>query len=137
MPLAQCLQGMSVRFAHAMHGGATPQQGQQKSTALRVLVAALLLLVVIGMGLAYHMLMNDSAPEWLIKSAKTYLFPRVDLHQLDSETGLSKLLSYKLDQQLSRGSKLLIVGCISAALIVIGGLALYAAGEDSLYSAFW
>ena len=74
----------------------------------------------------------------LIKFVARTLYTQSD-HLSSSEAGLSKLLRYKLDQQLSRvpSFKMILVGAITGALIILGGMALFAAGEESLYSAFW
>ena len=59
--------------------------------------------------------------------------------QMKQGGGLTRLMQYKIDQQLSGNPafKIIILGFVTAGLIVVGALALYIAGEESFYSAFW
>lgn len=107
----------------------------------RVTIAVMLLgLLLAGILASYKI---DNAPPWLAQRL-------VKLLRLGPPEGrfpsgshihapLSKLLTYHLDKQLSStpSFKIWILGFVTFALISVGCLALYVAGEESLYSAFW
>ena len=105
-------------------------------SSMRWLMALLLLALGVGAVLAFNHI--DRAPRWLMLAIVHLLHAHPD-QVTRSEGGLSKLLQYKLDQRLSNAPsfKLLFLGGITWLLILVGGLALFVSGEESLYSAFW
>ncbi len=105
--------------------------------ALRVAVALLSLGLIVIFVLAYRGL--DSAPPWLRNRMLALLNGRHHTGMSSTETSLSKLLRYRIDQRLDRqpSFKLLFFAILTALLVAFGALGLYVAGEESMYSALW
>ena len=140
-------QGLSVPSGEGVHGWAATRVkrgipvgrmvawSHGRIPVGRMVAAAALGVLLLLALLAYHRL--DSAPAWLADHVGRVI--RASPAQIEQGGGLSKLIQYKIDQQLSSNPafKIIILGLVTGALIVVGALALYIAGEESLYSAFW
>jgi hypothetical protein len=103
---------------------------------LRIIVAVTL--VCMGSATAWAYYRIDDAPPWL----REWIIAKLDAHQdhiSSTEGGVSKLMQYKLDQKLSNSPsfKLVFLGLITGLLIVLGSMALFVVGEDTMYTAFW
>jgi len=119
---------LSCNIANLIHGSYADE-------ALRLLALILLVGLIATLFLAWKLV--DRAPKWMVRWVLKMV--RLRHSPTGGEGELSKVLRYKLDQKLSGdpGFKILFLGILTACLILLGALALFVAGEDSIHHAFW